>query len=453
MFAPAILLLAACAADAPPSRGDGPRIDAGTVHGRMALELWQLRPGITLAAWATANLADQVHGPDSSLPQVPPGWCARAVSAAEVDSQPLQREVFFYPPLPPDDLSLPDSATLDLVQQCRLGFMRLAAPRTDALVSSIERQLDSVFGPGTQPGAFAPGFHGVKMRREHNGLTVYTANDARRGVVVAAHFSPLPDLRHHLPGEPLSLDSAALIAGLDSVLWLPLRAAASDTARGSPEQLVAPLARWVRSAQSLPPPARAAALYAADAVLERALCRFQLCDRERQPGLAPLTALGAAFSWSPLGGVLVTRHAWMHQARILHRDSRVGDWIFMRQLNRGFDFSGRCERGPEGFRAVISNAERYLSRVPEGPISGDVHFMLAEAYRDIVALASGGGDGYADSSDYVREAPEARRLATFHYRAAISADSAETGRAAWQRAWWLMAGLPVRDTRFFCVYD
>jgi len=204
----------------------------------------------------------------------------------------------------------------------------------------------------------------------------------------------------------------------------------------------------------LAPPRRAAALYLADQVLERAMCSFRLCERERDPALAPLAALGAAVAWAPLGATNVYRHTWMSQARALSRDTPLGQRIFLAQLAAGFDFSGVCGGGAEAFRKVIDNGERYLARLPASPIAADVHYLVGEAYEDIVGLARGVGGDYADSSRYGREVHDAARRALAHYAAATRAGTASpAARAAWSRAWWLRAGLLPRDLHFYCVYD
>jgi hypothetical protein len=265
------------------------------------------------------------------------------------------------------------------------------------------------------------------------------------------------------PPDTLPLDSAVRVAGLDSALWRPL--GAIDARVGDPDQaarrapapadsLVRPLRRWVEAAAALPPPRRAAALYAADRVLERAQCHFRLCQRGDSAALAPLRALGAQFGFSELSGTWVYQRTWLTQARALDRDSPLGQRVLLTQLAHAFDFSGTCAGGPEGFRAVIENGERYLERVADGPIAAEVHYLVAEAYRDVLALAAGEGDIYADAAAYAAEAGDAARQALRHYDAAarLGRGRAVAG-AAWQRAWWLRAGLPPRGLRSYCIYD
>lgn len=446
----------ACGGEPRPAPGAsaGPEVNPSTVPGRVALELWQLRPGITLASWTAANLTDQVSGADSAVAEVPGGWCARSASAIEVAGRTLVRETFFYPPPMPADPLLPDSGSPELVQLCELAIMRLRVPAGDSLLAdSVTSQLDSVFGPrATEARGIGPALWSRSARYQRGGLTIVAAHDRGRGALVLARF-PVREALHHEPADSLPLDSAARLAGLDSALWSALERAATDTGAAPPAALITPLTRWVNGAAALPLPRRAAALYVADEVLERSMCRHGLCEQRANAALEPLRAAGSRFTWSPLGGVYTSERAWLTQARILDRDSPIGDRIFLMQLEAGFDFSGTCARGSEGFYAVITNGERYLQRMPEGPISGGVHFLVAEAYRDVVALASGAAGDYADASQYQPEAANARTRALDHYRAAIAAGPSAAASAAWQRSWLLLSGLPPADVRFFCVYD
>jgi hypothetical protein len=259
--------------------------------------------------------------------------------------------------------------------------------------------------------------------------------------------------------DTFPLDSALKIAQLDTALSSPLLAALKDESAAprtlaAGDTLVRALVRWMRAAAPLPLPRKAGALYVADQVLDRAMCGHRLCEKEAEAALAPLKALGAQFSWGELGASEIYHHTWLVQARALARDTPLGERILIAQLLAGFDFSGTCAGGPEGFRRVIENGERYLARLPQSPIAPDVHFLVGDAYRDVVALAHGAGEEYADSAHYRAESPEAARKALAHYVEAMRAGPDHpAARAAWSRAWWLRAGLIPRDVRFFCVYD
>jgi hypothetical protein len=406
----------------------------------------------------------------------------------DMAGQRIERTAYFYAPDPPDALVLPESRT-ELVRSCRLGAISVRLPATDsvggaALADSVRGLLARAFGgeDSATVSFFGSAYWHRVGRYRRADVSVASAlelvprrdsADADRPTVRAVAVLPLSGLSLDggiVSDEPpiadsLPMDSAVALAGLDRGLAAPLVRVVQDTMwreRGDTtgrtairQGLAAAVRRWLGAAVDLPLARRAAALYVADRTLDRALCGVLPCD---QPGdsaaLAPFVALGARFAWSELGGQWVYDRGWLSQARTLDRDGPLGQRILLTQLLAGFDFSGMCAAGPEGFRRVIANAERYLERVPASPVAAEVHYLAGEAWADVVALAAGAGDIYADSSRYSAEAPEARRRALAHYHAAIGANpTSALARAAWRRAWWLLSELPPRRTRFLCVYD
>ena len=502
MRRPATLVLlalgAAACRDVPPVRitGDsaaaGINVDPQTIPGRVALELWTLRPGITLGEWASANLNDVVAPTDSQrITEYLGDWCAVSTRVSESAGRRVFRQAFFYAPDPPEGLTLPDSGSAEVIRDCVLGLIWVRIPVRDSangalLADSIRVQLASVYAPDSSGVSFwGSAFWSHLGRFRKDGVEVASAlrgpsplvtrGDSAAPAHDVAAWATLPVSGVRLgpeqapgdgpfrPPDTLSLDSAARIAGLDSALGASLLSIVTDAESGvgrgawrppPGDSLVRPLRRWVAAAAGLAPARRAAALYLADQVLDRTQCAFQLCQPGDSTALAPLRALGAVFTYSELGGSWAYARSWLGLARSLERDSPLGQRILLQQMAGAFDFSGTCREGAEGFRRVIENGDRYLARVPRSPITGAVHFYVAEAQRDIVALAEGAADIYADSSAYGPERAAARERALAHYRAAIVADpSAGVAAAAWRRAWWLLAGLRVRGTRFYCIYD
>jgi len=459
------------------------RVNPASVPGTVALELWQLRSGVTLGDWKNTRPDEPVSGADSSaIARYFGDWCAASQKRVSVGSRVVTRTAFFYPPSP-TDLALRDSMP-DLVRQCVLGMIWVSVAEPDTLraarlADSVRAQLAEAYGRAAerQVRFFGSAFwtHVGWFRRDSVigvsalrgtilGVPRDSASEAR--VILAFAFRPISGISvdsgvdrtgRWSPDDTLTIDSAIAIAGLDSSFSAPLRAIAGPgphRADGAADDLIRPLTRWVRAAAALPFPRRAAALYVADLVLERALCSYRLCDLADRTVRAPLEALGARFNPSELGGTWVYTHSWLNQARILDRDSRLGQSILLIQLDNGFDFSGTCAGGAEGFRRVIENGERYLERLPDSPIAAEVHFLVGEAYRDIVALAHGAGDIYADSSHYGTEAGGAAVQAIAHYREAMKAGpDSKVAQAAWRQAWWMKAGLAPRDVRFYCIYD
>jgi hypothetical protein len=459
-----------------------PRIQPGTTAGASVVELWQLRPGLTLAEWKSTRPDETVTGPDSAGGLSALGtWCAGVQKQIVLGARTITRTAFFYPPAP-TTLALPDSSADPLVLGCEIGLVWIRVEVADtsqarALADSLATQLRAAFGaPDAKPVNFFGAALWKKAARFHRGsVDVVTGlrptsappdTSVRRPVVFAFAMLPvsglsLDSLRQEAwqPPDTVPLDSAIALAHLDTSLSAPVRALASPApgapVRGQPPgALITPLQRWLQASASLPPARRAAALYVADEALERAMCAHRLCDEGDSTAQAPLRALGARFTWGQLGASWVYQRTWLDQARNLDRDSPLGQRIFLAQLAAAFDFSGVCGAGEEGFRRVIDNGERYLERLPDSPIAPAVHYEVAEAYRDIVALARGAAGDYADSSRYGAEAGPAAEKALRHYRAAMRAGpAADVARAAWRRAWQLKAGLNPRDVRFYCVYD
>lgn len=460
-------------------------INPSTPQGQIALELWQLKAGTSLGDWKGLHPEETILGSDSSalaLHFLGP-WCAFATRRATAGALTIVRTAYFYAPPPPPSLAVPDTGALDLARQCVIGLMWVDVEVADsftaaALADSVHAQMGTLYGTEVprQVQFFGSAFWSHTAWFSHDSLAAVTALRASEpgrpgsGTRVVTAFAYLPvsgvsaggddgPREAWTPVDTFPLDSALSLAQLDTALASPLLAALheeSATPRGaaSGDSLVQALAGWLRASEPLPPPRKAAALYVADQVLARAMCGYRLCEKESEPALAPLKALGAQFSWGELGGTIVYHHTWLTEARALTRDTPLGARILIAQLLSGFDFSGTCAGGAEGFRRVIENGERYLTRLPESPIAPDVHYLVGDAYRDVVALAHGAAGEYGDSARYKAEAPDAARKALAHYVAAMRAGAGHpAARAAWSRAWWLRAGLIPRDVRFYCVYD
>lgn len=473
----------------------GPTIDASTPWGQVALGLWQLQGGVTLTSWLVARGDEQVERYGRALGRDHlASWCARAARIDVAGGRPVERAAFFYPP--PATFALPsDSASADsLVGGCVLGLIGTTIAVRDSAegartADSVRAELSRIYGPGRDGAGvrfFASAFWSRVRVWERSGRTVVAAlngppaqpaDSASRWTVLAFAFVPASGLSIAPPagaGDPspeaglldtLPLERAAALARVDSTLWLALRRAllaGTTPARADAlrprtppaDSLGRALRRWLQATQDLEPPRRAAALFVADAVLDRAMCGYGLCAGRDSAAQRPLRALGAEFNWSPLGAGWVYTRTWLYEARALDRDSPVGQAILLQQLAQAFDPSGTCAEGTEGFVKVMETGERYLARVPASPIAPAVHYFLGEAYRDVVALAAGAGAPYADSTEYVADAAHARASALAHYRAAAAgAPGTPLGIRAWQRAWWLLSGLEPRDVRFYCVYD
>ena len=136
----------------------------------------------------------------------------------------------------------------------------------------------------------------------------------------------------------------------------------------------------------------------------------------------------------------------------------AGELAFTTLMEKGFETSGGCgDQHGEGFRAVIHEGEDYLRRKPETALRVDIHFLMAEAYADIVRLASGDSPSSSSQSNSARYGPEAaaaREKAIELFRVAFEvAANTLRARQVWPTAWRLVAGFAPTRTYFHCRYD
>ncbi len=502
-----LLLLAACGERRGARPGAAPgdtlaardtSVDPATVPGQVALELWSLRDSISLAVWNATRPEPVTRRSTSSGDEDLGGWCAESERRVEVAGHRLIRQAFFYPPKPPPTLDPPATEASErlIARGCTLGLIRVRVLVPDsatgiALAESLIAQLTRISGheiPGPNPIADSLLWDRGRWRRG----TVTIVSGYRRpgpggdpaapaGVVLAVAWLPNAEFgsgtdrairRAHVLdavlADTLPLDSAVRLSAVDTALWTPLRRAlppadrTGDTAFSADgrSRLAQAFRRWLAAANAQPAGRRAAALFVADQVLARTwdlvLCDNPLlCGRMDTTRLRPWRAMGARFThvtgrndyWTYTGG-------WLDEIPGLGLDGPVSNAVFVMMMAGGFPAPGGCSAGAEPFRTVITKGEAWLARHSEHPSRRAVHFLVGDAYRDIVALAHGagapGGED-ADSSRYLEQAPAALGKALEHYRLVITpGDTSLVGREAWRRAWWLMAGLPPLETRFAC---
>ena len=473
---------------------------AGPLDQRVVNELDALRNGGSAAEWV------RVHPADSFVPFAPGrvtenlrSWCARATARDTLPrGKSVVRRAYFYPPEPASSLELPpDAAGPDLVQRdCRLGAIWIESPVADtsdgsAKAEELREALGRIFGPvragqGALPGGVLNKLQqraGTRLGLEHlqlglsffgsagwrtigrweaDSITVVSAFDAGLGptqprrVLAMAYFphsnfaSPLREIRVDTEEEERSPDTsvstAARLAGIEArittaILALP-GAQTSDSVR------LATLRRWLGTAQGLDSARQAAARFVADAAAPPGF------ERKDSAALGPYRTLGFEFVYSELDGGYNYTHNMLDQALRLDPGGPIGELVRVRELRAGFNLNGMCGGGGEAFRKVTSDGEALLSGAKDPKLQAELHFLIGDGYADIVALAAGEGDEYADTVAYLPEAPEARRKAIDHYRAGLSIDhESPKARHSWLEAWRLIAGLPPTTTHFFCVYD
>ena len=168
----------------------------------------------------------------------------------------------------------------------------------------------------------------------------------------------------------------------------------------------------------------------------------------------PFQRLGFEFVYSELGGGYNYTHSLLEQALQLDPGGAIGDLVRLIKVRSGFNLNGMCGGGGEAFRRVIAEGGALLSGAKDPDLRAELHFLIGDAYADIVALAAVEGNEYADTAAYAAESPKARLDAIAQYRAGLAIDHRSAkARSAWLEAWRLLAGLPPTTTHFFCVYD
>ncbi len=465
----------------------------------MVKELGALQGGGTPADWLRTHPADSfvIFAPARDRDNNRP-WCARSSARGTLPGgEPVVRHAYFYPPAPPASLELPaESAGPDLVRrQCLLAAIWIESPITDTTVGrakaeALRAALGRVYGrvrPGPDSfygrvlsdsqkrllGRFG-GFESLQLgvsffgsagwrtmgRWEADSATIVSAFDAglgptapRRVLGIAffpqSHFAAPPEVGADLDGDgaaDTSLTAAAHRTGLGAgataaVLALP-NSHAPDSAR------VAALRTWLAAARGLDSAHRAAALFVADATAPTSF------ERKDSSALAPFQALGFEFVYSELDGGYNYTHNLVEQALRLDSDGPIGEMVRLYKVHMGFNLNGMCGGGADAFRKVIGEGEALLAGAKSPGLQAELHFLIGDGYADIVALAAGEGDEYADTTAYAPEAPQARRNAIAQYRAGLGLERRSAkARSSWLEAWRLMAGLPPTTPHFFCVYD
>ena len=224
---------------------------------------------------------------------------------------------------------------------------------------------------------------------------------------------------------------------------------------------------WVATIQTLEPAKRAASLLIADriVVMEEEDSNLEPPDSEKPPAESnpsenrpkseaqlQLERIGAQFFYDSTSERNLYGLNWLRHAYELDPNGRAGELAFLLLMKRGFNTSPGCENGDELFRQVLRRGTEYRRQRRRTDVEARVHFMMGDAYRDIVALAAGQhGDTYADPATYKPEEANARTKAIAEYRAGLVLDDkSEVSIIAKERLRGLQAGEAPHDTSFYC---
>jgi hypothetical protein len=456
-----------------------------------------LREGVSLHDWKKLHSTDTIQEYAPRLAEVE-NWCVRARSEASLGSgRNWVRTAYFYLPDPPTSLALPlATPKTQLTGECRLGLVWTEIEDTDAGRAEALKTHDSLaaaLGPGDADPKinwWGSAFWRNKVLWKRDVLSLAAAitnsrkwgsaesSSATRVFVAAAgpkskimFDGPLPDDQHaayiakHKRLATLA-DEALKIAAIGGPVEKTIRGAQDlvSVKDGSTEfptaqertEIFTAIDQWLSAARPLPPLRRAAALIVADQLMDQS--GGTGWGKDDYPAIRKrLEAQGAVFEWDQLGDGYGFTHTWLKEAWKLDRDGWAGELAFMTLMERGFETSGQCrDQKGKGFRAVIREGEGYLRRKADSVFSADIHLMIAQAYGDIVTIASGGGydESETEIDQYKAESPGARSKAIEHYRIGFeSAPNNSRASAEWPVAWRLTAGIPPTHTNFYCIYD
>jgi hypothetical protein len=452
-------------------------------------QLGQLKEETCLGEWKRCHPNERIDlflGKDIGEYERWKGWCARAEERMSLAEGKIAiRYAFFYPPIPPVSYELPkDEEAEGLLDRCVLGLIWIMGPEGvgngNEISTSIRQAITSRYGDVSKANIYFVG----SMNWKNSGswqfgrttlVSAYSNDDYMAGQLV---FGFLPNSGLDISGPSLSSWESRWPKTLKSVREIMDTTGIEGPARTEMEELLKlneqwqkgisiskdemtpqraarALESWLGETKEFSDYRKAASLLAADVVLNEVQHAFGISKPINADVRETLSKIGAHFIdyESPGGGVAYTR-SWLHSARQLDKEGPIGDKCFLILMERGFDTSQDCQEGSAQFNSVIAQGEEYLRHTRDQQARREVELMVAEAYRDIVALATGLDSEHANPSDYERLEPEARRKAVYHFRGALfqTSDSQEY-RIAWSEAWRLIAGLPPMYLRFWCVGD
>ena len=476
----------------PPPQPPVPPVVPEALASSAAATIHQLKDGIGPEDWRRRHPGDveQLYQPELALVDGA-SWCIRFTHRWTIShGRAVTRHAYFFPPTANDVLN--PMSTPPGVQQCRLGavWLALQEPDTvagDSLTMRLKATLANQFPVVSET---LPVLTRWPLRR--------IGSSWRSGSrLVEIAYRPPTDWNDwtHWQGElvtvasfPLALEDkteqcypycnsedlspaqevdtassiirrVASIAGLPAARLAPVRelldeirpVPSSDTLFRVPAaRLVGVLRRWLadsgRSVQQ-----RAATLLVADRVLTLSWSSVDRSARNQ------LTALGADIVDLPSDIVGFGYGSnWRQAAYDLDPRGPVGALAMGVMIRDNFFSLSDCR--PDGYTEVIRLVQPFLATAA-GSRSALAHLALADAYRDMLTLASGGGSESIHVEErLLRATPvelsKIRRLALAHYRKAFAIDrTSPQVRDSKQDALRLQVGLLPTQTRYACTDD
>lgn len=380
--------------------------------------------------------------------------------------------VFYVPTVPGDRYEFPNDTAKLAERVCYLHEVRLEyeskdSARVSALADSLTAVLRSASGAAV---GFYPAVDredpesGEKTRHDALVIAVRDAGtrhavneEPREGEFVANGYDR--DLSAQLE-KPL-FDSAVKLVTIPSIAadLRAIAAAKRDTTdslhSAAHDSIVIRIYRATQaSAANLSAPARAALLLAADRALvayagTMAEDTLTATDSSRRR----LQAAGIPFEYNHLGVEYSYAGPWLEDAWNADSTGPAGRLMFVPLLAQGWRADSSCTStgGSFGAPGVIAHGEAALARGENDPM---IHYLVAEAYQDDVALSSGAlPPEYVDRKEWTRAATAARPKAIHHYRLALAGlKDPSLRRKAWINVMRLMLGARLNAT-FVCIND
>ena len=473
-----------------PPRPPPPPADPAAVASSTIAALVELQDGIGPEDWTRSHPDEvrQLYKPELALIDAAP-WCVRfsrrwAVPHGRI----ISRQALFFPP-ESAGVSLPPHDAPEL-RRCRLGavWLYFEEPDTiagDSLAAALRAALANQFPVVSET---LPALTRWPARRtgsswRSGSMLIETAfrpptrwSHWKGEIVVAASFPfaleeeedvqcyPQCSFEESSPAEALDsgisiIRQAAAIAALPAARLAPVLrllaeirpAPGSDTeARVPAPRLVGVIRRWLadsgRSARQ-----RAGTLLIADRLLALSESSVDQTAREQ------LTAVGAEITDRPSDVVGYGYDLnWRQRAYVLDPRGPIGALAMTVMIRDNFSSVGGCSA--DAYTQVIPLVEPFLA-TPVGAHSASAHLALADAYRDLLTLASGGGSMSFEPIERLQRATpgellKVRSLALSHYRAAFALDSTSAqAKVSRGDAWRLSAGLTPTQTRYACTND
>ena len=430
----------------------------------------------------------------------------------------MGRALYFYPPTVPSPAIFPTLTGQELIKTCVLAVVRVEADapaliRARALDQAVQQQLTEHYGEsvgmknvtfwGTVHGLYEDAARWIPNAEIVSGYDVQGSSMRGEEPLVSTPFAfvhaRLPvvqELRLHVAkalrtpsGEAAQFRRTVGLAGVgasisqrmeklyevDTTLAARLNEQAEEIcktrcvhdampkATGSDwrDPLIPLLREWFNALKTADAGHRAAGLLAADSLLKAFgsirpgdyFGASQSSTAEQSKLRSALQELGATFEPGYADGIYGYSGNWLYQAKDLDLNSEGGKLATITWMLSG----NTCDAagGSDAFRKVISAGEALLAQKIDAATAAQVHFMVADAYSDIVAIVGGksGPNGEYDPSQYAGEAEADRTKALQHYRAGMAIDDTSgNAKEAWRQAWHLAAGL-LPNERYVCFGD